>query len=111
MQELVAQQDLLQRLKARNEAAPVSENDSRIIMPFIVINTNEQTTIDCLMAEDRAEIFFDFNQPFEIQDDNEVLKRLLSKQEFAAAPAPAVLLTPTRPASSPRKQQPPPLFT
>ena len=32
--------------------------------------------IDCEMAEDKQEIFFNFSAPFEIHDDNEIMKRM-----------------------------------
>ncbi len=45
-------------------------------LPFIVVNTPKQTVIDCQMAEDKSEYFFDFSSPFEIHDDIEILKRM-----------------------------------
>ena len=47
-----------------------------IALPFIVVNTRKETVIDCEMAEDRQEIFFNFSAPFEIHDDSETLKRM-----------------------------------
>ena len=40
------------------------------------MNTRKETVIDCEMAEDKQEIFFNFSAPFEIHDDNEILKRM-----------------------------------
>ncbi|CAM9614508.1 unnamed protein product, partial [Choristocarpus tenellus] len=50
-------------------------------MPFIVVSTSSNTVIQCEMAENRADVFFNFRQAcalhqFEIADDHEVLKRL-----------------------------------
>lgn len=42
------------------------------------------------MAEDRSEYFFNFSQPFEIHDDNEVLRRM----GLRFMPADAQLLSP-----------------
>jgi hypothetical protein len=103
--DLTAQEAVLMRLADRNVAS-VATPESRIFMPFIVINTrygimllrvvledqhskncSESTAIDCLMTEDRTEIFFDFDQPFEVQDDSEVLRRLLDQDNVPAASA------------------------
>ena len=45
-------------------------------MPFIVINTNKNAVIQCNMSRDLTEVMFDFTMPFEINDDNSILKRL-----------------------------------
>jgi len=51
-------------------------DEERIYLPFIIIHTKKQTTIECEMSEDRTEYFFDFSLPFSIHDDNEILKRM-----------------------------------
>jgi len=75
LQDLVTQQVSFKNLITRNQegAAPV---ESRIALPFIVVNTRKETVIDCEMAEDKQEIFFNFSAPFEIHDDSETLKRM-----------------------------------
>lgn len=77
LQELLTQQisfkHLLQRNRASANAAP---EHSRVHLPFIIVNTSKQTVIDCEMAEDKHDIFFNFSMPFEIHDDNEILKRM-----------------------------------
>ena len=80
-----------------DEQAPEAD---RIPLPFIIVNSRKETVIDCEMAEarcalcpaarragllapgrscraqDKQEIFFNFSAPFEIHDDNEILKRM-----------------------------------
>jgi hypothetical protein len=51
-------------------------NEEKIPVPFIVVNTSSQTVIQCEMGPDRTDVFFNFSKPFEINDDNEILKRL-----------------------------------
>ena len=58
---------------AADEAVPPA---GRIPLPFILVNSNKEAVIDCEMAEDKQEIFFNFSAPFEIHDDNETLKRM-----------------------------------
>lgn len=48
----------------------------KILLPFIVLNTSNEAVIQCEMCEKRTDAMFDFNMPFEINDDNEILKRL-----------------------------------
>ena len=89
--------NLVQRNTAPHEG-------DRIPLPFIIVNTHKETVIDCEMAEvsarlwastsvraasappepvlcahaaqDKQEIFFNFSAPFEIHDDNEIMKRM-----------------------------------
>ncbi len=50
--------------------------DNKIPLPFIVINTNKNAVIQCNMSRDLTDVMFDFTMPFEINDDNSILKRL-----------------------------------
>jgi transcription factor Dp-1 len=59
-----------------NNDATESVPDDKIPIPFIVVNTSSETVIQCEMGSDRTDVFFNFSQPFEINDDNEILKRL-----------------------------------
>lgn len=74
LQELLTQQVSFKRLIARNRHG--DQNTERIPLPFIIVNTHKEAVIDCEMAEDKKEIFFNFSSPFEIHDDNEVMKRM-----------------------------------
>ena len=76
LQDLLQQQISFKQLIARNTAAPPPPAESQIPLPFIVVNTRKETVIDCEMAEDKQEIFFNFSAPFEIHDDSETLKRM-----------------------------------
>ena len=58
----------------RQEGRP---SESKLIyLPFIVLNTTRDTIVDCSIASDKTEFLFHFDQPFEIHDDIEILKRL-----------------------------------
>lgn len=74
----VAMKNLLKRnAKRRKETPSDSQRDEgRIFLPFIVVNTSKDTVIQCEMSEDRQDIFFNFSNPFEINDDTEILRRL-----------------------------------
>ncbi len=88
LQELLTQQISFKNLIKRNSASAANGNGAasssvegkvegdRIPLPFIIVNSRKETVIDCEMAEDKQEIFFNFSAPFEIHDDNEVLKRM-----------------------------------
>jgi len=55
---------------------PIALASSAIHLPFIIVNTSKSANINCQMAGDKAEYYFDFSQPFEVHDDMEVLKRM-----------------------------------
>jgi len=48
----------------------------KIPLPFIVVNTNHSAIIQCDMSRDRTDVMFDFTLPFEINDDNTILKKM-----------------------------------
>lgn len=77
LRELLVQQVCFRNLVQHNqqrEAAPTSEQ--KIPLPFIVVNTHSSAIIQCEMSPDRTDVMFDFSMPFEINDDNTILKRL-----------------------------------
>jgi len=55
---------------------PEAATDSKIELPFIIVNTKNTTVIECEVADDRSAYFFNFSLPFEIHDDSEILKRM-----------------------------------
>jgi transcription factor Dp-1 len=77
LRELLVQQvcfrNLVQHNQARETAPSVEE---KIPLPFIVVNTHSSAVIQCEMSPDRTDVMFDFSMPFEINDDNTILKRL-----------------------------------
>ena len=79
LQELLMQQITLKNLLKRNvklESSQAVPDEEKIPLPFIVINTNKNTIVECEMAENQTDVFFNFNDTFEIHDDNEILKRM-----------------------------------
>jgi hypothetical protein len=59
----------------------------KIQLPFIIIHTKKDTSINCDMSEDRTEYFFDFSNPFTIHDDKEILRRVFASELNTAAQA------------------------
>lgn len=77
----IAMENLAKRNKERVDSPPAGE---RIPLPFIMVSTDKDTVIECEMAEDQSDIFFNFNKPFDIHDDGEVLRRMrLAKADDA----------------------------
>lgn len=76
LEDLLMQQIAFRNLINRNEKRLDTPLDQRIPLPFIVVNTSQETVVKCEMGEDRTDIFFSFTKPFEINDDNEILKRM-----------------------------------
>lgn len=62
--------------KISNELQVKEVKSEKIPLPFIVINTDSKAVVQCEMCHERTNVSFDFSQPFEINDDNEILKRL-----------------------------------
>jgi len=82
LQELEMQRILYTNLIERNTQINTGNDEERIFLPFIVIHTKKDTSIECEMSEDRKEYFFDFSLPFTIYDDNEILKRIGLSQPY-----------------------------
>uniref|UniRef100_T1JPB3 Transcription factor n=1 Tax=Strigamia maritima TaxID=126957 RepID=T1JPB3_STRMM len=80
LQELIIQQvalkNLVQRNKQQDKLNGAPSQNSAIHLPFIVVNTNKKTVIDCSISNDKTEYLFNFDNTFEIHDDVEVLKRM-----------------------------------
>lgn len=77
LQELLVQQVCFRNLVESNysEGAPI-DGDNKIPLPFIIVNTHSSAVIQCNMSRDLTDVMFDFSMPFEINDDNTILKRL-----------------------------------
>jgi Transcription factor DP/E2F/DP family winged-helix DNA-binding domain len=82
LREMLLQHVCFRNLVQRNfERAKADENDKsshyqKIPLPFIVVNTSSAAVIQCNMSRDLTDVMFDFTLPFEINDDNSILKRL-----------------------------------
>ena len=68
--------ELEQQQQQRPAEEGSSSGDNKIPLPFIVVNTNSSAVIQCNMSRDLTDVMFDFSMPFEINDDNTILKRL-----------------------------------
>ncbi|XP_076139034.1 transcription factor Dp-2 isoform X1 [Alosa pseudoharengus] len=81
LDELILQQIAFKNLVQRNQAAEAESQSppppgAVIQLPFIILNTDVRTVIDCSISSDKCEYLFNFDNTFEIHDDIEVLKRM-----------------------------------
>ncbi|XP_076832327.1 transcription factor Dp-2 isoform X1 [Brachyhypopomus gauderio] len=81
LEELILQQIAFKNLVQRNQANEASSKTppppgSVIQLPFIILNTDVRTVIDCSISSDKCEYLFNFDNMFEIHDDIEILKRM-----------------------------------
>ncbi|XP_077063795.1 transcription factor Dp-2 isoform X2 [Siphateles boraxobius] len=81
LEELILQQIAFKNLVQRNQANEVTSQStpppgSVIQLPFIILNTDVRTVIDCSISSDKCEYLFNFDNTFEIHDDVEILKRM-----------------------------------
>ena len=74
LRELLVQQVCFRNLVLHNRNR--GPCDEKIPLPFIVVNTDSSAVIQCDMSRDRTDVMFDFSMPFEINDDNTILKKL-----------------------------------
>ena len=72
----IAFKNLVERNKDREKNEGCPPPNSSIQLPFIIVNTNKETVIDCSISNDKREYLFNFDDTFEIHDDMEVLKRM-----------------------------------
>ncbi|XP_042984533.1 transcription factor-like protein DPB isoform X2 [Carya illinoinensis] len=79
LQELEEQFTGLQNLIQRNEQLYSSGNapSGGVALPFILVETRPHATVEVEISEDMQLVHFDFNStPFELHDDNYVLKAM-----------------------------------
>uniref|UniRef100_A0A0M3I921 Transcription factor Dp-1 n=2 Tax=Ascaris TaxID=6251 RepID=A0A0M3I921_ASCLU len=74
--QLVAYKSLVERNREKERTEGRPAENTVLYLPYIVVNTEKKTMIDCAISHDKSEYLFNFDQPFEIHDDIEVLKRL-----------------------------------
>jgi hypothetical protein len=77
LRDLLLQQIAFKNLVERNKRFSQAPSQNAIIkLPFIIVNTDKKTVIDCSISNDKSEYLFNFDNTFEIHDDIEVLKRI-----------------------------------
>lgn len=77
LRDLILQQISFKNLVNRNKTSNlVPAPNAMITLPFIIVNTDKKTVIDCSISNDKTEYLFNFDNTFEIHDDIEVLKRM-----------------------------------
>lgn len=78
--ELLLQQISYKNLVQRNVEMERTKGppppNSAIHLPFIVVNSDRKTVIDCSITNDKTEYLFVFNDKFQIHDDFEILKQI-----------------------------------
>lgn len=92
--QLVAYKSLVERNRERERAEGRPIDNNILYLPFVVVNTDkryqfvdlrlilsislfaysffDRTIVECNIASDKCEYVFNFDHPFEIQDDIEV---------------------------------------
>ncbi|KAK9510949.1 hypothetical protein O3M35_005620 [Rhynocoris fuscipes] len=80
LNELLLQQICYKNLVTRNyefeKVRGAPGPNTAIQLPFIVVNADRKTSIDCSISSDKTEYVFVFNDKFEIHDDFDVLKKI-----------------------------------
>lgn len=76
VQQHVALKSLISRNKANEERGLVPNPSSAVQLPFIIVNTDRKTNINCSISNDKSEYSFKFEDSFDIHDDVQILKRI-----------------------------------
>ncbi|KAK5965432.1 Transcription factor [Trichostrongylus colubriformis] len=74
--QLVAYKSLVWKNREMERVSARPPENTILYLPFVIINTSKNTTVDCAVSGDRSEFLFNFDQSFEVHDDFEALKRL-----------------------------------
>ncbi|KAI6174413.1 hypothetical protein M3Y98_01187300 [Aphelenchoides besseyi] len=74
--QLVAYKSLVHRNRENERTNGRPSEQSILYLPFIILNTERETNVDCAISHDKTEYAMSFDRPFEIHDDIEVLKRM-----------------------------------
>jgi len=74
LKELLVQKVSFHNLVSRNMHNTMPRD--HIPLPFVVVNTHPSSVVKCNMSRDKTEVIFDFSMPFEINDDNTILKKM-----------------------------------
>ncbi|CAI4225479.1 unnamed protein product [Auanema sp. JU1783] len=74
--QLVAYKTLVERNRERERTEGRPVDNSVLYLPYVIVNTEKRALVECSVAHDKSEFLFNFDHPFEIHDDVEVLKRL-----------------------------------
>jgi hypothetical protein len=45
-------------------------------LPFILVNTDKDTVIECEMTEDRRKVVFNFSGPFSVCEDKDIMSSM-----------------------------------
>ncbi|EPZ37077.1 hypothetical protein ROZALSC1DRAFT_27313 [Rozella allomycis CSF55] len=79
IQDLLLRKIALYNLIKRNQQAHTdgaANVHDRLELPFILINAPRHCQINCEMLEDRSEYYFEFDAPFAMNEDTDVLQQM-----------------------------------
>ncbi|KAK0407539.1 hypothetical protein QR680_019252 [Steinernema hermaphroditum] len=74
--QMVSYKTLVERNRALEHVYGRPRSGSIIHSPTIFITTNKYTNVDVAVAEDKSEYLFQFDGPFELHDDVDLMKRI-----------------------------------
>ncbi|XP_016839563.1 transcription factor Dp-1 isoform X2 [Nasonia vitripennis] len=72
----IAIKNLVERNRINEAISGPPKPNSAIQLPFIIINTDRKTVVNCSISNDKTEYLLNFNDKFEIHDDIEILKEM-----------------------------------
>lgn len=74
--QIICYKNLIARNRKNEHINGRPDPDTLLHLPFMIINTDRDTSVECSVSSDKSEFLFSFDKKFEIHDDFEVLKKL-----------------------------------
>ncbi|XP_003382748.1 PREDICTED: transcription factor Dp-2-like [Amphimedon queenslandica] len=74
--QILTLKNLIKRNRDKAAAGESPSQNSAIGLPFILVNTNKNTTIDCSISSDKSEYVFTFDNTFELHQDVDILNKM-----------------------------------
>lgn len=74
--QIVSYKNLIARNRTDEHKNGRPETDTLLHLPFLIINTDKDTNVECSVSSDKSEFLFSFDKQFEIHDDFEILKKM-----------------------------------
>lgn len=74
--QIVSYKNLVERNRRNERENGRPDPETLLHLPFLIINTDKDTNVECSVSSDKSEFLFSFDKKFQIHDDFEVLKKM-----------------------------------
>ena len=78
MDDLSNKVQLYRSIVERNKSSYDEQNAQKVYLPFVVIHTTNDCSVNCDISNDKSQYDFQFSKPFRIYEDQEILRAILN---------------------------------